>query len=40
MRVHVGVVWKSSVRMIVVDGNAIDLGEEMVVDFLDVLRGG
>src|SRR5260370_16224306 len=31
---HVRVVWKRGVRMIVVDGNAIDLRQELVVDFL------
>ena len=39
LRVHIGIVRESSVGVVVVNGNAIDLREEMVVDFLDVLRG-
>src|SRR5260370_23488497 len=37
---HVRVVWKRGVRMIVVDGNAIDLRQELVVDFLHGGSGG
>ncbi len=40
LRVHVGVVGKRGVGMIVVDGDAIDLWKETVVDFLDVGWGG
>src|SRR5882762_9938755 len=39
LRVHIGIVGESSVGVIVIDGDAVDLREEMVVDFLDVLRG-
>src|SRR6266850_44670 len=39
LRVHIGVVWESRVGVIVVDEDAVDLREEMVVNFLDVLRG-
>src|SRR5712672_3234675 len=38
LRVHIGIVGESGVGVIVVDGDTVDLREEMVVDFLDILR--
>src|SRR6267378_6747257 len=39
LRVHIGVVGESGVGVIVVDRNAVDLRKQIIVDFLDVLRG-
>src|ERR1700675_3639117 len=37
--VHVGIIWKCCVRVIVVEGDAIDLLQQAVVDFLQVSAG-
>ena len=39
LRIHVRIAGKSGMRMIVVDGNAIDLREQVLVSFLDVAAG-